>query len=644
MSLNKITLKSKLYAGFGIVLTILLVVSLIAWQEFENASMGFKVYRGLARDTNLAGRLQANMLMVRMSVKNFIITGSEKDQQEYASRLIKMTDFLKEAQEEIKDPERAAMIKKVAESMGDYQAGFKKVVQLQGQRNQQLNGVLNVKGPQMEKLLTEVMASAYQDKDPEASFYAGKALRLLLLARLDVVKFLDDHSKAVAGRVDKGFAELAKGIDELKARVENPHRKQLISEIESREKPYYDAFGKLTAAIWARNDIIGHTLDKIGPAVAKLCEDVKLSVKQDQDTLGPKLQAANERAVLIVGIMAAAALVLGVLMAWFITRSITRPINAVIAGLTEGAGEVANAADHVSKASQSLAQGAAEQAASLEETSSAMEEMSSMTRKNAENAGEADGLSREAKQAVERANAAMSELTTSIEDITKAGEETGRIIKTIDEIAFQTNLLALNAAVEAARAGEAGAGFAVVADEVRNLAMRAAEAAQNTTSLIEGTIVKTKHGRELVANTNQAFSEVYESTMKVGELVSEIAAASAEQAQGIDQVNISMGEMDKVTQQNAANAEESAAASEELSAQAETMQGFVGDLATLVGSGDRGQGRRIKHAEPQALQKQGSKYLPAPAGGRSQHNAGPVSAAAARELPLDDDEQDFADF
>jgi methyl-accepting chemotaxis protein len=176
----------------------------------------------------------------------------------------------------------------------------------------------------------------------------------------------------------------------------------------------------------------------------------------------------------------------------------------------------------------------------------------------------------------------MSQLTGSMQEISKASQETQKIVKTIDEVAFQTNLLALNAAVEAARAGEAGAGFAVVADEVRNLAIRAADAAKNTADLIEGTVKKVKDGSELVTKTNQEFSKVAESSSKVNELVSEIAAASNEQAQGIGQVNTAVSELEKVVQQNAANAEESASASEEMNAQAEQMKSFVNDLIALV--------------------------------------------------------------
>ena len=269
----------------------------------------------------------------------------------------------------------------------------------------------------------------------------------------------------------------------------------------------------------------------------------------------------------------------------FFSRSITVPVTRSVKHLNDAADQVASASGQVSSASQSLAEGASEQAASIEETSSSLEEMTSMTKQNADNASTADKLMKESKFMVERANGSMTELTQSMEDISKASDETSKIIKTIDEIAFQTNLLALNAAVEAARAGEAGAGFAVVANEVRNLAMRAAEAAKNTSVLIEGTVKKVREGSELVERTGGAFAEVSKSASKVADLVAEIAAASSEQAQGIDQINKAVTEMDKVTQRTAANAEESASASEEMNAQAEQVKDITAKLLRIIGSG-----------------------------------------------------------
>jgi methyl-accepting chemotaxis protein len=303
-------------------------------------------------------------------------------------------------------------------------------------------------------------------------------------------------------------------------------------------------------------------------------------------------------------------------MLFLVVRSVTNPVNRIIKGLDEGAKQVAQAAGQVATSGQSLAEGASQQAASLEETSAALEELVSMTKTNADNAAQANHLAVEGNSEVTKANQAMSQLTQAMSEISLAGEQTGKIIKTIDEIAFQTNLLALNAAVEAARAGEAGAGFAVVADEVRSLAMRAAEAAKNTAGLIEGTIKKTKEGVDLVGRTNQAFAQVAKSTGKVVELIGEIAAASSEQSQGLDQVNRAAQEMDRVTQQNAAHAEESAAAAEELTAQAGTMRGFVGDLVILVAGADR-DGKADPRPERRLEGRRGSRRaLPAPAPGR----------------------------
>ena len=286
----------------------------------------------------------------------------------------------------------------------------------------------------------------------------------------------------------------------------------------------------------------------------------------------------------VAGVGSAVVLLIGLA----IVRLISRPLNRIIGGLSENSYMVAFSSEKVSSASQSLADGSSEQAASLEETSSSLEEMSSMTEQNAGNAQQADRLMSEANGVVSQANESLAQLTVSMTEISKASEETSKIIKTIDEIAFQTNLLALNAAVEAARAGEAGAGFAVVADEVRNLAMRAADAARDTAGLLEGTVKKVKDGSDLVSRTNDAFSQVSQSTAKIGELVAEIAAASKEQAQGIDLVSKAMTEMDKITQRNVVGSEESASAAEEMNAQAERMNGIVAELQSLVSGNGQG--------------------------------------------------------
>lgn len=290
--------------------------------------------------------------------------------------------------------------------------------------------------------------------------------------------------------------------------------------------------------------------------------------------------------------------VTGILIAFFLGRAITKPMNRIINDLSSGAEQISSASEQVASASQSLAEGASEQASSLEETSSSMEEMSSMTRQNSENTKQANTLATNASDAADRGSASMTAMSEAMAGIKKSSDETAKIIKVIDEIAFQTNLLALNAAVEAARAGEAGKGFAVVAEEVRNLAMRSAEAAKNTSSLIAGSQRSADDGVKSANELMGVLGEITDGIKKVTDLMREVSAASDEQTQGIEQINSAVAQMDQVTQQNASIAEESSSAAEEMAAQAQQLQNVVMDLSEMVGGknsdGLGSGGRRIK--------------------------------------------------
>ncbi|MCW7752908.1 methyl-accepting chemotaxis protein [Desulfobotulus sp. H1] len=493
----------------------------------------------------------------------------------------------------------------------------------------------------------------------------------------------DSHTACNAGRFFQTFrTENPKLLAAIRD-VENPHRrfheavariKQLVDEgrTEAASQLFHNDLSPAMGAVFSGFAAMQSIADE-SVALFNQMKDQTLTVtaQRERDALGILAQileinreqartetsSAQNEAVFIEVLVIAASLI-GVLLALVLGFTITRSINAnlsrVIAGLNEGADQVSSASGQVSSASISLAEGASEQAASIEETSSSMEEMSSMIKQNADNAGEANALMGQTRQVVETANQSMQELTGSMHDISKASEETFKIIKTIDEIAFQTNLLALNAAVEAARAGEAGAGFAVVADEVRNLAMRAAEAARNTATLIEGTVKKVKEGSGLVTRTNEAFREVASRNIQVGQLVAEIAAASKEQAQGIEQINKATAEMDKVTQQNAANAEESASAAEEMNAQAEQVKGMVQDLMAMVGGSSRKntKNRYQDHASDRYREMNAAPPLPRPKA--TSHQSQPKGlqrpgTPKGREInprqviPMDDDE-DFTRF
>lgn len=296
------------------------------------------------------------------------------------------------------------------------------------------------------------------------------------------------------------------------------------------------------------------------------------------------------------------ALALGAAIAFLITRSVTGPLGRVIAGLTEASNRVAQASSLAESGSRSLACGTSEQAAALEETSSSLEEISSMTKQNAAHATHAQSLMEEARTIVSKVDEQMNTMSQAVRHVTKSSEDTRKIVKSINEVAFKTNLLALNAAVEAARAGEAGAGFAVVAGEVRNLALQAAQAADHTSSLIENTIATSQRSGELTRRTQEAFEENMAIFSKIGIIINDIETASHEQARGISQVSAAIADMDNVVQSVAATAEESADVAQEMLVMAEDMKDYVFELAAVTAgaNGNSGNTHSYRLSKPAA--------------------------------------------
>jgi methyl-accepting chemotaxis protein/methyl-accepting chemotaxis protein-1 (serine sensor receptor) len=293
--------------------------------------------------------------------------------------------------------------------------------------------------------------------------------------------------------------------------------------------------------------------------------------------------------VLLVSVVSSA----GLLSA--MVRNISRTLDRAVTEVSSGAAQVADAASQISSSSQALAQGASEQAASLEETSSSSEEINSMARKNTENTRSAAELAGRLKAAFADADRSLDGTVSAMQDLTGSSEKISHIIKVIDEIAFQTNILALNAAVEAARAGEAGMGFAVVADEVRNLAQRSAQAAKDTASLIEDSIVRSRDGKAKVDRVAAAIRAIAGDSHQIQVLVDEVNVASQEQSRGIEQVAKAVTQMENVTQRSAASAQQSASASTQLTAQAAALQDVVARLSQMVG------GRTEAEASPAPL-------------------------------------------
>lgn len=398
----------------------------------------------------------------------------------------------------------------------------------------------------------------------------------------------------------QGKSAFFERVDGLKkALVDTPSQVEQLTKIESIFNEWLEKV--VTPTLELRKEI-GHakTMDDIADQVKtgeskgyfdRFRGAMNQFIQNGRDQLAAQSQRAGQRVVrsnwiLLIGAVAAA--LFSLLVSWLLAAAVVRPVSQAIRQLRQSSDQLNRAAEQVSSASRELSEGASQQAASLEQSASALDQMATMTAHNAENARQSSQMVHHSQSLFDKNKQMTDELTAAMAAIRQSSQESFQIIKTIDQIAFQTNLLALNAATEAARAGSVGAGFAVVADEVRALALRAKQAAQNTSDLIEKTVEKIESGNQLVTANSEHFDRAYEQLGRINALGAQIAEASGDQAQGISQVSRAVAQMDQVVQQNAANAEQSAAAASQLSGQAHRLRTVVADLSALAqGRGDK---------------------------------------------------------
>jgi methyl-accepting chemotaxis protein len=434
MNLKNMSLRGKLIVGFTTVLVLLIFVSLAGLKALNSASQGFTQYREMARDANLAGRLQANMLMVRMNVKDFIITGSEKDQKQYHEYDTKVKGFLKTAQNEINDPERAEKIDTIAKALLKYDKAFATVINMRVQRDNLVHGTLDVNGPLMENTLTEIMESAKGDSDMVAAFNSGLAMKHLLLARVYMAKFLDTNKQSAIDRVHAEFKKMVIYLTILDKELEDPKRRQMLASVVSIQKIYLEAFNKLSSIIFNRNSIISGTLDKIGPHIAFAIEDVKLSIKDVQDEIGPRLQASNQRAVNTILLVSLCGLGAGIALVFFTTRSILHQLggdpseiadiakniaqgNLIIDFKRTGKGAAIGVYRDIKEMTENLRNMFTEISSGVQTLSSASTELSAISNQ----------MSANSEQTTDKANAvaaAAEEMSVNMDSVAAASEET----------------------------------------------------------------------------------------------------------------------------------------------------------------------------------------------------------------------------
>ena len=564
-------------------------------------------------ETNSVTKLETSILSSRMSINEFLLSGSDESLANYEQAKKAVDSAVSDALRDLKDrPALAQDLNDAVKLLAEYDTGFRRIVDLFHERQKEVAATLDPRSAAISEALKSMLVAARQSGDQSASYKTSTALQNFFEGIASVNSFLLTRDQVHVVKTRESFGAMQKQLltiekelkeaEALDSSLADPAKMKLLKQLQENSAAYLAGFEHVVAVSDARSSVVKDTLDRLAPLFSQKISSIRGSLRQLQDSLDADARAAQQRNQWLVLSFSIGGVVLGLAGAFLIIRSVNGPIRKLTSRLTGGAEHTATASAQVTSASQSMADGSSRQAAALEESSASLEEMAGMTRKNAENAQSAKALANQTRVAADAGSVDMKEMKTAMSAIQASSTEVSKIIKTIDEIAFQTNLLALNAAVEAARAGEAGLGFAVVAEEVRSLAQRSVQAARETAQKISDSTAKSEQGAKISEKVAKSLDEITAKARQVDELIAEIAVASQEQSQGIDQVSRAVSDMDRVTQANAATAEETSAAASELDNQTAQLKAITRELIQMVNGHDTVESRQ--EIVPVAARKQ----------------------------------------
>lgn len=536
-----VSFSKKLYLGFSIILILLTIVGSAAYLALTHASGGFSEYRTLARSTNTLGRIQANMLMIRLTAKDFIITSSEKDKEKYELYWKKTQTYLNEAIEIIKDPERIKIINQVGLSLEEYHIGFKQVVKYNEEKNQLVKNILDVNGPAIEKKLTKILLSAKNDGDVIAAYDASLATRSLLLSRLYALKFLNTNDQSAIDRVHKEFIAMNEELTTLDRDLQNPTRRALLAEVIKGQDSYLKAFTKITKAIINRNKIINNKLNKIGPTVAKMTEDLKLSIKDAQDTLGPELQKSNATAIFFIEVVVILAILFGIMISLFITKSTLKNLGGDPAIVTDivkhvAQGDLAVNLPNNNEASTSLY-------AAVRQMVKSLQEKSALARQIADGdlsakvtlISEQDILGKALQDMVKNLNTILSDIQNAGEQIAAGSSQVSDFSHSLAEGATQQkdNLQTISAALEQLSVQTTqNAHDAKEASQFANTAKEAASEGKSHMQEMTTAMAEIKKAGENISGFINTIDEIAEQTNLLALNAAIEAARAGEQGRG----------------------------------------------------------------------------------------------------------------